>query len=124
MKIDVGAIQQGVSTPVSPSYQDLLKDDSRTPEACYTARGTDFVNPDTTQVSIGTIVTLRETTDGRLDVYTILGAWDGDPDKGIVSYQSALAQALLAHKVGEIVDVPTEHGDRRAEIMKIEAYRK
>ena len=44
MKIDVGAIQQGVSTPVSPSYQDLLKDDSRTPEACYTARGTDFVN--------------------------------------------------------------------------------
>ena len=87
------------------------------------ARGTDFANPDTAQVSIGTIVTLRETTDGRLDIYTILGAWDGDPDRGIVSYQSALAQALLAHKVGEQVNVPTEHGDRRAEIMKIEAYR-
>jgi transcription elongation GreA/GreB family factor len=88
------------------------------------ARGTDFANPDTTQVSIGTVVTLRETVDGRIDVYTILGAWDGDPEKGIVSYQSALAQALLAHKVGETVDVPTEHGDRRAEIVKIEAYRK
>ncbi len=88
------------------------------------ARGTDFANPDTTQVSIGTVVALREPTNGREDVYTILGAWDGDPDKGIVSYQSALAQALLAHKVGEIVEVPTEHGDRRAEIMKIEAYRK
>ena len=88
------------------------------------ARGTDFANPDTTQVSIGTIVTLRETTDGRIDVYTLLGARDGDPDKGIVSYQSALAQALLAHKVGETVDVPTEHGDRRAEIVKIETYRK
>jgi transcription elongation GreA/GreB family factor len=87
------------------------------------ARGTDFANPDTTQVSIGTVVTLREPTNGREDIYTILGAWDGDPDKGIVSYQSALAQALLAHKVGEIVDVPTEHGDRRAEILKIEAYR-
>lgn len=44
MKIDVGAIQQGVSTPVSPAYQDLLRADSRTPEPCYVARGTDFVN--------------------------------------------------------------------------------
>lgn len=88
------------------------------------ARGTDFANADTSQVSIGTIVTLRETTDGRIDVYTILGAWDGDPDKGIVSYQSALAQSLISHKVGEQVDVPTEHGDRTAEITGIEAYRK
>ena len=88
------------------------------------ARGTDFANPDTTRVSIGTIVTLRETTDGRLDIYTILGAWDGQPEKGIVSYQSALAQALLSHTVGEQISVPTEHGDRVAEIVKIEAWRK
>ena len=85
-------------------------------------RGTDFANPDTTRVSIGTIVTLRETTDNRLDIYTILGAWDGQPEKGIVSYQSALAQALLSHQVGEQVTLPTEHGDRLAEIVKIEAY--
>ena len=87
------------------------------------ARGTDFANPDTTRVSIGTIVTLRETTDGRLDIYTILGAWDGEPEKGFVSYQSALAQALLSHQPGEQVTVPTEHGDRVAEIVKIEAWR-
>jgi len=88
------------------------------------ARGTDFANPDTTQVAVGTVVTLKETGDGRTDVYSILGAWDGDPDKGIVSYQSALAQALIGHKVGEQVNVPTEHGDRVAQIEKIEAYRK
>jgi transcription elongation GreA/GreB family factor len=89
-----------------------------------TARGTDFANPDVSQVSVGTIVTLQEAGDGRTDVYTILGAWDGDPEKGIVSYQSALAQALLGHKVGEQVNVPTEHGDRIAQITKIEAYKK
>ena len=88
------------------------------------ARGTDFANPDTSQVSIGTIVTLKEAGDGRIDVYTILGAWDGDPEKGIVSYQSALAQALIGHKVGEQVNVPTEHGDRVAQIVSIEAYKK
>ena len=44
MKIDVGAIQQGVATAISPTYQDLLAADSRTPEPCYAARGGDFVN--------------------------------------------------------------------------------
>ena len=88
------------------------------------ARGTDFANPDIAQVSIGTVVTLRETSDGSDDVYTILGAWDGDPDKGILSYQSALAQALIGHKVGEAVTVPTEHGDRTVQIASIEAYKK
>ncbi|KAB2646419.1 MAG: hypothetical protein DVB27_07235 [Verrucomicrobia bacterium] len=88
------------------------------------ARGTDFANSDATRASIGTIVTLRETTDGRFDVYTILGAWDGDPEKGIVSYQSALAQALMGHQPGEQVTVPTEHGDRLADIVKVEPYRR
>ncbi len=86
-------------------------------------RGTDFANPDTTRVSIGTIVTLRDTATGGTEVYTILGAWDGQPEKGIVSYQSALAQALLSHTVAEQITVPTEHGDRTVEIVKIEAYR-
>jgi nitrite reductase/ring-hydroxylating ferredoxin subunit len=44
MKIDITAIQQGVTTPVSPSYQDLLTADSHPVEPCYTARGLDFVN--------------------------------------------------------------------------------
>lgn len=87
------------------------------------ARGTDFANADTTQVSIGTIVTLKELANGQTDVYSILGAWDGDPTKGIISYQSALAQAVIGHKVGEQLDVPTEHGERKVEIVKIEAYR-
>ena len=88
------------------------------------ARGTDFATPDTTIVSIGTTVTLKELIDGRVDVYSILGAWDSDPKRGIISYLAAIAQALLGHKVGEQLEVPTEHGDRMAEILKIEAWRK
>ena len=88
------------------------------------ARGTDFANPDTSAVALGTIVTIKDATDGHLDIYTILGAWDGDPEKNIVSYQSALAQAFIGHKVGEQVTVPTEFGDRTIEIVKIEAWKK
>ena len=88
------------------------------------ARGTDFANPDTQIVSIGTTVTIQEINDGRLDVYSIMGAWDSDPKAGIISYKAGIAQALLGHKVGEKLEVPTEHGDRVAEIIKIEAVRK
>jgi len=97
---------------------------SETERELSLARGTDFANPDTTRVSIGTVVTLREIPDGPTDIYTILGAWDGQPEKGLVSYQSALAQALLGHQPGEQISLPTEHGDRLAEIVKIEAYQK
>ena len=61
---------------------------------------------------------------GGSEIYTILGAWDGQPEKGIVSYQSALAQALLSHATGEQISIPTEHGDRTVEIVQIEPYRK
>jgi len=87
------------------------------------ARGTDFANPDTNAVSIGTVVTIKDLSDGHLDTYTILGAWDGNPEKNIVSYQSALAQAIIGKKVGERVSVPTEFGDRAIEIVQIDAWK-
>ena len=88
------------------------------------ARGSDFTNVDTATVALGTIVTLKAVADERVEVYTILGAWDGDPDKGIVSYQSALAQAVIGRKVGEQASLPTEHGERVVVVEKIEAWRK
>ena len=88
------------------------------------ARGTDFANPDLTQVSLGTVVSLREVAGGAVERYTILGAWDGEPEKGLVSYQSALAQALLSRKPGDQVNVPTEIGERLVEVVKIEPFLK
>jgi transcription elongation GreA/GreB family factor len=102
----------------------LMRRKSETERELSLARGTDFANPDTATVSIGTIVTLKEVPGDRLDTYTILGAWDGDPEKGILSYQSALAQAVIGRKVGDQLPVPTEHGERQVEIVSLEAYRK
>src|SRR5207249_7829726 len=46
----------------------LMRRKSETERDLSLARGTDFANPDTTQVSIGTIVTLKEAGDGRTDI--------------------------------------------------------
>ncbi len=89
------------------------------------AQGTNFENPDINQVSIGTVVTLvSETGKGKKETYTILGAWDGNPDKAILSYLTAIAQALLGHKVGEMIALPTENGTdtRQVKIELIKAY--
>jgi transcription elongation factor GreA len=84
------------------------------------ARGTSFENVDTSRVSIGTIVTLRGTETNKEETYTILGAWDGDPDRHIISYQTAIGQALLGHKAGDAVPVNTEHGAAQFAILSIQ----
>ena len=87
------------------------------------ARGTNFETPDTAQVSIGTAVTVRNSQSGDTTTYTILGAWDGIPERQIISYLTAIGQALLGHKPGEQVEIPTEHGSDQFEIVSIEAVR-
>ncbi|MDQ3119521.1 MAG: GreA/GreB family elongation factor, partial [Verrucomicrobiota bacterium] len=89
--------------------------------ALHRARGTSFENPDVSQVSIGTVVTLRETDSGKEESYTILGAWDSEPDEGIISYQTAIGQALLSHRVGEKVNLNTDNGSGSFEITAIKA---
>src|SRR5213595_3530250 len=80
------------------------------------ARGTSFESPDTSRVSIGTIVTVRDKSSKKQETYTILGAWDGDPDRNIISYQTAIGQALLGHKAGEAATLP----NGEFEILSIE----
>lgn len=86
------------------------------------ARGTDFSNARTDVVSIGTIVHATDVSTGERETFTILGAWDSDPDKGIISYLSPVAQALLNRKVGDEVEFEV-HGARHTHrIESIEAY--
>ena len=68
------------------------------------AKPTDFKGADSSAVNVGTIVTLKA-EDGKVVDYTILGAWDGDPEKKILSYKSVVAKGLINKEVGEKVSV-------------------
>jgi transcription elongation GreA/GreB family factor len=87
----------------------LMRRKAELEQMLHRARGTSFENPDTSRVSIGTVVTLRSLDSKKDETYTILGAWDGDPERHIISYQTAIGQALLGHKPGEIISLD-EHG--------------
>lgn len=86
------------------------------------ARGTNFENPDTSVVSIGTVVTLQSAQNGPCETYSILGAWDSVPEKNWISYQTAIGQSLLGHRCGETVSLPSEQGEREMTIEKIVAF--
>jgi len=98
----------------------LMRRKSELEQMLHNARGTSFENPDTSRVSIGTIVTLRDLDANTEETYTILGAWDGDPDRHIISYQTAIGQALLGHEIGETLSLKTEHGAAQFTIVSIQ----
>jgi transcription elongation factor GreA len=59
------------------------------------------VNPSC--VGIGTIVSC--TNPEETIEYTILGPWEANADKGILSFQSKLALAMLGKKVGDKISI-------------------
>lgn len=98
----------------------LMRRKAELEQMLHDARGTSFENPDTTRVSIGTIVRLRNSATNEEETYTILGAWDGNPDRHIISYQTAIGQALLGHEVGETISLNRDEGTAQFTIASIQ----
>jgi transcription elongation factor GreA len=55
------------------------------------------------EVTIGTVVTARDTTSGQTKKFTLLGPWDADLDKGRLDYRAPLARAFMGHGVGATI---------------------
>src|ERR1041385_9185871 len=86
------------------------------------ARGMDFTQAKTDQVNIGTRVRVTDLDSNQPETYSVLGAWDSNPDRHIVSYMTPFAQALLGKKVGEEAALELEGHKRRFRIEGIEPY--
>jgi len=87
------------------------------------ARGTDFSNAKADEASIGTVVKVTELANGNSETFTLLGAWDSEPEKGIISYLSPVGQALMNHKVGDEVEMDLEGGKRKFRIDSIALWK-
>jgi transcription elongation GreA/GreB family factor len=87
------------------------------------ARGSDFANPRTDVVGIGAIVAVTDLEHNHAENFTILGAWDSDPDKGVISYLTAVGQALLNTKPGQEVEVPVEGDKKRYRVESITPFK-
>jgi len=102
----------------------LLRLQSRIERELRNAQGTDFAGVDASRVGIGTIVELNDLSSGKDETTTILGAWDGDPDKNILSYQSEAAKALIGKAPGEEAELPSDdHGIRKVKVLSVKPFK-
>ena len=75
---------------------------------------------DTDKVSLGTTVSIKYVDDDdEEDEYKIVGSHEADPFESKISNESPIAQALLDHKVGDVVTVESPNGSYQVEITEI-----
>jgi len=85
------------------------------------ARITEFKDAPADQVGIGSIVEVKANGESVVR-YTILGAWDSDPDHHVISYKTPLGAALLAKRAGDTVKVKTGAAEDSYSIVTISRY--
>ncbi len=73
-------------------------------------------------VNVGTRVELRDLSSDKTSSFTILGPWDADFEKGILSYMSPIAKSMLGKKQGEEVSFRIDDEDYNFTVEKIEKY--
>mgnify|MGYP005858227231 FL=1 len=70
-------------------------------------------------VTVGARVTIQE-DDFPPETYHLVGAKEADPRNGKISNKSPIGQALLDHRVGDVVEADSPGGKLSFKILKIE----
>jgi len=119
-----GDLRENHEYKAAKEMQKILMRQKDDLEAALTrARGQDFANAKTDVVGPGTIVVATDLATSQSETFTILGAWDSDPDHGVISYLTPVAMALVNRKVGDEVEFELHGSKRRHRIEKIEAWK-
>ena len=86
------------------------------------ARIIDKSDIDTSVVSAGCFVKVKDLEFGDTIEYQIVGATESDPSKGTISNESPVGRALIGKKKGDVVSVVLSHNNNttiRYEILSI-----
>lgn len=75
---------------------------------------------DSSSISFGTKILLKNLITGENESFTILGPWESDPDHQIISYLSPLGKHLLNHKTGEKLSFTINERKFSYEVLKVE----
>jgi transcription elongation factor GreA len=86
------------------------------------ARVTDFTDASTDQISVGSIVELKNPVTNETVRYSVLGLWDSDPEHQIISYKTPLGLALLGKKTGDQIKVKSGGAEHDYTVTSISRY--
>ena len=71
-------------------------------------------------VKFGATITLADEDTEEESTYQIVGQYEADINKGLLSVGAPLARALIGKSVGDSVEVSTPGGSKAYEILKVE----
>ncbi len=84
------------------------------------AQITDDLTVDHSEARIGATVTLQDVAADLEFTYTLVGSMESNPDKGLLSVKSPLANGVLGKKEGETFTVVLPRGPRTYKLVKLE----
>lgn len=71
------------------------------------------------EVGVGSIIKIKDLSDGEIETYRIGSSTESDPDNGIISDESPIGKAALRKKAGDKFDVSTPSGLIEFEIVEV-----
>lgn len=117
-----GDLRENSEYKMAKQDQQMLMSQKRTLEReLARARVTDFKDATVEQVSVGSVVELRA-ANGNTSRYTVLGVWDGDPERHVISYKTPLGAALMGKRPGETVKVKMGAAEESFSVVSISRY--
>ena len=116
--IQMGDLSENADYHKAKEDQAFLE--GRIQEIEYTLRNATIIEKTSGDiVSVGSTVTVQEENYDP-ETYYLVGAKEADPRKGRISNESPIGQALMDHKVGDVVEAETPGGKIKFKILKIE----
>ena len=76
--------------------------------------------PETGRVVFGSTIDLYDSTNDKLITYKIVGNLESQPEDGLISIQTPIAQGLMGKNVGDEVTISTPSGNIDLEIEKVQ----
>lgn len=71
------------------------------------------------KIVFGATVKLSDADTEQESTYQIVGQYEANLDKGLISLLSPLAKALIGKEIGDIVEVKTPRGEKSYEILSV-----
>jgi transcription elongation factor GreA len=119
--MEKGDLRENAEYKYALEKQEFLKQQVKNlTESLNRAQIIKFEDIKTNTVSVGTMITLNCITEDKTEKYTILGPWESDPTKKIISYTSPMGENMLSKSVGDIVELGVRTNRKKYRILKIE----
>lgn len=118
--IEMGDLSENADYQKAKEDQAFLE--GRIQELQYILRNAIIIEDDGTPkdvVTVGARVTIQE-DDYPPETYHLVGAKEADPRNGKISNESPIGQALLNHRVGDVVEADSPGGKLAFKVLKIE----